>query len=102
MGGSSKGGYRLQLIDARGVVKNILNRKRYLFIVRQAFLNTNSEETLLAEDQIECYGVKAQSLPRVFGGKKLINARDQVGIPVKLGIIWDGFTRYLYVSPLTR
>ena len=41
MGGSSKEGHRLQLVDARGVVKNCLDRKRYLVIVKQYFFNPN-------------------------------------------------------------
>ena len=51
------------------------------------------------EDQIECYGVKLYSRPRVFGGKQLVEARYQVGRYVKLVIPWDGSTRYLDVSP---
>ena len=50
--GPSKTGRRLQLVDARGVVKNRLDGKSYLVIIRQAFFNSNSDETLLAEDQI--------------------------------------------------
>ena len=48
----------MQLVDARVVVKNRLDGKSYLVIVRQAFFNPNSDETLLAEDQIERHGVK--------------------------------------------
>ena len=88
-----KSGLRLQLVDARGVVKNRLDGKRYLIIIRQAFFNPSSDETLLTEDQIECHGVKVFSRPRVFGGKQLVEARDQVGRVVKLGISWDGSTR---------
>ena len=69
MGGTSKSGLRLQLVDARGVVKNCLDGKRYLVIISKAFFNPNLYETLLVEDQIECYGVKVYSRPRVFGGK---------------------------------
>ena len=54
LGGHQKTGLRLQLLDARGVVKNRLDGKSYLVIIRQAFFNPNSEETLLAEDKIEC------------------------------------------------
>ena len=68
LGGSSKMGRRLQLVDARGVVKNILDGKSYIVIIRQAFFNSDSDETLLAEDQIECNGVQVFSRPRVFGG----------------------------------
>ena len=42
-----KSGLRLQLVDARGVVKNRLDGKRYLIIIRQAFFNPSSDETLL-------------------------------------------------------
>ena len=73
----------------------------YLVIVRQALFNLNSYKTLLAEDQIECHGVKVFSRPRVFGGKQLVESRDQVGHSVKLGISWDGYTGYLYVIPPT-
>ena len=55
LGGPSKTGRRLQLVDARGVVKNRLDGKSYLVIIRQAFFNSNSDETLLGEDQIEYY-----------------------------------------------
>ena len=102
MGGPSKEGLCLQLVYARGVLKNLLVWKRYLEILRQDFFNPNSDETLLAEDQIECYGVKVYSRPRVFGGRQLVKARDQVGRSVKLGISWDGSTRYLDVTPPTR
>ena len=37
MGGSSKAGHRLQWVDARGVVKNLLDGKCYLVIIRQDF-----------------------------------------------------------------
>ena len=60
-------------------------------MVRQAFFNQNVDETLLAEDQIECYVVKVYYHRRVLGGKHLIDARDQVVRSVKLGISWDGF-----------
>ena len=100
--GSSKMGRRLQLVDARGVVKNRLNGKSYLVIFRQVFFNPSSDETLLEEDQIECHGVKVYYSPRVFGGNQLVEARDQVGRVVKLAIEWDGSTRYLDVSPPTR
>ena len=53
----------------------------------------------MAEDQIEFYGANIYSRPRVFGGKQLVEARDQVGRPVKLVISWDCYTRYLDVSP---
>ena len=38
----------------------------------------------------------------LFGGKQIFKARDQVGRSVKLGISWDGSTRYLDVTPPTR
>ena len=41
MGGSSKAGRRLQLVDARSVVKNRLDGKRYLAILRKDFFNPN-------------------------------------------------------------
>ena len=56
----------------------------------------------MAEDQIDCYGVKVYSRPRVFREKKLVEARYQMGRSVKIGISWDGSTRYLDVSPPTR
>ena len=99
MGGPSKAGRRLQLVYARGVVKNLLDGKRCLEILRQAFFNPNLDEALLAEDQIECYGVKVYSRPRVFGGKQLVEARYQLGRSVKLGISWGGSTRYLDITP---
>ena len=99
LGGPPKAGCRLQLVDARSVVKNSLDRKSYLIIIRQAFLNPNPDETLLAEDQIECHGVKVFSCPRVFGGRQLVEARDQAGRVFKLGIYWDGSTRYLDIPP---
>ena len=102
MGEISKTGCRLQLLDARGMVKNRVDRKRYMLILRLNFFNPNLDKALLAEDQIECYGVNVYSCPRVFGGKQLFEARDQVGRSVKLGISRDGFTRYLDVRPPTR
>ena len=76
----------MQLVDARDMVKNLLDRKRYLVIIRQALLNSNSYETLLVEDQIECYDVKVYLRPRVFGGKQLVEAREQMGCSTKIGI----------------
>ena len=102
MVGPSKAGRRFQLVDARGVVKNCLDGKRYLVILWKYFFNPNSDETLLAEDQIKCYGVKVYYFPRVFGGKQLVKDRDQVGRSVKIGIYWDSSTRYLNVRPPTR
>ena len=52
-----KGRALLKLIDARGVVKNLLDGKCYLVIVRQDLFNQNLGETMLAEDQIEFFGV---------------------------------------------
>ena len=83
-------------------MKNRLDGKSYFIIVRQFFFNPSSDETLLAEDQKECHGVKVYSRPRVFGGKQLVEARYQVGRVFKLVIQWDGSTRYLDVSPPTR
>ena len=52
LGSSSKAGRRLHLVDAKGVVKNCLDGRRYLIVIRQAFFNPSLDETLLAEDQI--------------------------------------------------
>ena len=49
LGGPSQMGRRLQLVDARCVVKKCLGRKRYLISVRRAFFNPSSDETLLAK-----------------------------------------------------
>ena len=57
---------------------------------------------MLAEDQIECHGVKVYSRPRVFGRKQLVEANDQVGCIVNLAIAWDGSTRYLDILPPTK
>ena len=92
----------MHLVDARGVAKNSLDGNSYLVIFRQDLFNPNLDKTLLAEDQIECYGVKVFSRPRVSGGKQLVEAREQVDRSDKLGISWDGSTRYLDVSPPTR
>ena len=78
-------------------MKNCLDGKRYLVIPRQAFFKPNSDETLLAENQIECYGVKVYLRPRVFGGKKIVEDRYQVGRSIKIVISWYGSTRYLDV-----
>ena len=102
MGGPSRSGLRLQLVDSIGLVKNRLGGKRYLVILRQALFNPNSDKALLAEDQIECYGVKVYSRARVFGGKQPVGARYQVRFSIKLFISWDGSSRYLDVSPPTR
>ena len=83
-------------------MKNRLDGNSYLVIVRQAFFNKNSDETLLTEDNIDCNGVKVFSRPRVFGGNQLVEARYQVGRIVNLGISWDGSTRYLNISPPNR
>ena len=40
--------------------------------------------------------------PRLCGGKQIVEARDQVGRSVKLGISWDGSTRYFDARPPTR
>ena len=74
--GSPNAGLRLHLLDARGVVKTRWYWKSYLVILGQAFFNPDLDKTLLAEDQIECNGVKVFSRPRVFGGKQLVEARD--------------------------
>ena len=84
------------------MVQNRLDGKRYLVILRQDFFNPNLEKTLLADDQIECYGVKVYSHPRVFGVKQLVEARDHVGRPVKIGISWEDSNIYLDVIPPTR
>ena len=102
MGGSSNAGFCLQLVNARGVVKNRLDVKRYLVIVRKAFFNPNSYKTLLEKYQIKFFGVQVYLHPRVFCGKYLIDARDQVGHSVKLGIYWYGSTIYLDIHPSTR
>ena len=85
----------MQLADARGVVKNRLDGNLYLLIVRQDFFNPNSDKTLLAEDQIKCFGVKVYLSPRVFSGKQLIDVREHVGNYVNMDISLDGSTRYL-------
>ena len=77
LGGPSKTVRRLQLVDARGVVKNSLDGKRYLISVRQAFFNPSSDETLLAEDQIDCHCVKVYSRPKVFGGDQMVATKVQ-------------------------
>ena len=64
--------------------------------------NPNSDDNLVSEDQIECFGVKVYSCLRVFGGKHLIDAREQVGRSVKIGISWDGSTRYPDIHSPTR
>ena len=83
-------------------MKNGLDVKCYLVIIRQVLFNPNSDDTLLTEDQIYSYGVNVYSRPRIFGGKQLIDTREQVGHSIKLGISWDGSTRYLGVHRPTR
>ena len=92
----------MQLVDARGVAKNRLYGNRSMVTLMKTLFNPNSGENLLAEDQINCYGVKVYYRPRVLGGKQLVKARYQVGRSVKLGISWDGSTRYLDVILPTR
>ena len=99
VGVPSKAVLQLQLIDTRGVLDNSMDGKCYLAILRQALFNPNLDETMLAEYQIECYVVKVFSRPRVFGRKELVEARDQVGHSVKIGVSWDVSTRYLDVIP---
>ena len=82
MGGSSKARHHLTLVDARGVAKICLDGKRYLVIFRQAFSNPNSDETMLRENQIECFGVKLYSRPMVFGGKNWLVPDTRWGIPL--------------------
>ena len=80
-------------------MKNRLDGNSYLVIVRQAFFNKNLDKTLLADNQIECHGVKVLLCLRVFGGKQLVEARYQVVRIFKLVISQDGSTRYIDVSP---
>ena len=86
MGGPSKKRCLLQLVDVSGIVKNSLDGKRYYVFVRQNYFNLNLDKTLLEEDQIEFFGVKVYSSPRVSGKKQLIDDRYQVDHSVKLGI----------------
>ena len=86
MGEPPRAGRCLQLVDAKGVMKKRLDGKRYMVITGQDLFNPNLDNTLLAEDQIECYDVKVYSCPRVFDGKQLVEARYQVGRSIKLGI----------------
>ena len=41
IGGSSKAGNRLQLVDTSGVLKDYIDGKCYLLILRQALFNPN-------------------------------------------------------------
>ena len=52
IGVGPKEGHQLQLIYVHAVVKTRMDGKRCIFIFSQSFLNHNSDETLLAEDQI--------------------------------------------------
>ena len=79
-----------------------MDGKWYIVIVGQKFSNPNSDETLLEEEHIEDDGLNVYSHPRVFGGRQLINSKDQVGRPVKIGICWYRYTRCLDDSPPTR
>ena len=83
------------------MIKNRLNWRCYLVIVRQVSFNPNLDETLLVEDQTKCFGIKVYSSPWIFGGNQLIDARDQVGRSVNLGISWYVSTIYLDIHPLT-
>ena len=49
MGGYSKAGRRLQLVDTRVVANVFLDGKQYLVIVRKALFNPNTYKTLLVE-----------------------------------------------------
>ena len=89
----------MNLVYARGVVKNRLDGKLYLVIVSKYLFNPNSDKTLLEEYQIECFGVNVYSRPRVFGGKHFIDAIYRVGRFVKLGIYWYVSTIYIDVQP---
>ena len=99
MSGPPKAGRRLQLVDTRSVIKNRLDGKRYLVILRRALFKANLDKTLLEKDQIECFCVKVYSRPRAFGRKQLVEARYQVVRSVKLYVSWYGYTRYLDISP---
>ena len=54
------------------MLKNCLDGKSYLVIIRKDLFNLHSDETLLAEGQIECNGVKVFLRRRVFDGKQLV------------------------------
>ena len=82
MGGPPRAGIHSQLIDEKGVVKNRLDGKCYMVIIGQAFFNPNLDNTLLVEYQIECYGVKIYSRPRVFGGKKSLKIKTRWEVPL--------------------
>ena len=82
-----------------GCGENCLDGNRYLVILGQNIFNPNLDKTLLAEDQIKCYGVKVFLHPIVFCGEQLIDYRYQLGSQVKLGISWDVSTIFLNVRP---
>ena len=79
-----------------------MDGKRYIVIVGQKFSNPNSDETLLAEEHIEYDELSAYSHPMVFGSGQLIKSKDQLGIPLKIGICWYRYIRCLDDSPPTR
>ena len=64
--------------------------------VYQALFCPMSDQSLIAEDQLEHHGVQVNSRTKQFGGaQNMIVPHPKSGKPYALGLAWDGSTKYV-------
>ena len=95
-------GCNFQLFNAHAVMKNQLDGKLYIVIVRQVLQNTNLYKTLLVEYKLKVQRVRVYLIPKVFVINKFMVAKESIGCPRTLGILWDSNNNYLDFSSPTK
>ena len=86
----------LRQVDAHTALVDDQGKPIAILVANHAIHCDKSEQSLLAEDQLEFSGVEVYSRAKVFNGRQCILAKHpETGKPFHIDLGWDGSTKFL-------
>ena len=93
----------LQIVDAATMLLDEQGRGIAIARVNQGMHCPSSEQTLLAEDQLENNGIEVHSRAKAFGGKQcLLVKRTGTAKSMKIQLGWEHLTKFLHTRMPTE
>ena len=93
----------LDLVDAAATLVDCYGKPIVVLIVHHALHCVTSEQSLIAEDQLEYNGVNVHSRAKQFGGRQCIIAKHpKTGKDFKIDLGWDGSTKFILTKYPTK
>ena len=93
----------LRLVDALSTLVNHAGDAVAIGQLYQGVYCSTSEQSLIAEDQLEWNGVRVESRVKHFGGEQPVHAtHPATKKPLRLELAWDGSTKYLLSRKPTK